>query len=226
VSQSFSLFSVTPVVSLFSVIPSFLSVIPSVLSHSLYSQSFLLFSVILSFLSHSRSLSILSHSFLSLSHSFCSQSFLIFSVIPSFLSVIPSILSHSLYSQSFLLFSVILVLSSVIPSFSVIPPARPHLSAPSSSFFPGAQRLPKSPAAVIQPGPARQCGPLPYKKVPRPRTLNLAAAAPLETRSAAASFFLRRATPSASPWSGRSAVPQTATTSAPGSPRHPEAPRA
>jgi hypothetical protein len=113
----------------------------------------------------------------------------LFSVIPSFLSVIPSVLSHSLYSQSFLLFSVILVLSSVIPSFSVIPPARPHLSAPSSSFFPGAQRLPKSPAAVIQPGPARQCGPLPYKKVPRPRTLNLAAAAPLETRSAAASFF-------------------------------------
>jgi hypothetical protein len=158
------------------------SVILSFLSHSLYfqlflpfSQSFLLFSVIPYILSYS----------------FFSQLFLIFSVIPSFLS-------HSLYSQLFLLFSVILVLSSVIPSFSVIPPTRPHLSAPSSSFFPGAQRLPKSPAAVIQPGPARQCGPLPYKKVPRPRTLNLAAAAPLETRSAAASFFLRRATPSTS----------------------------
>jgi hypothetical protein len=42
VSQSFSLFSVTPAASLF-------SVIPSILSHSVYSQSFLPFSVIPSF---------------------------------------------------------------------------------------------------------------------------------------------------------------------------------
>jgi hypothetical protein len=156
------------------------------------------------------------HSFLS--HSFFSQSFILFSVIPSFLS-------HSFFSQSFLLFSVIPVLFSVIPvlfsvipSFSVILPARPHLSAPSSSFFPSAQRLPKSPAVVIQPGPARQGSAADLQKeLLSPQNPNPSPATP-ET-PAPLPFFLRRADALASPWSGRSAAPQATTTPAIGPPR-------
>jgi hypothetical protein len=105
-----------------------------------------------------------------LSHSFFSQSFLHFSVIPSFLS-------HSFFfSQSFLL-------SQSFPQLD--PTCWPLL--PSSST--GRATALETFGELSHFGPARQCGPLPYKKVPRPRTLNLAAAAPLETRNAAASFF-------------------------------------
>jgi hypothetical protein len=128
------------------------------------------------------------------SHSLYSQSFLIFSEIP-YISVIPSILSQSLYSQSFLIFSVIpsilshsfysqsFLLSQSFPQLD--PTCRPLLPSLST----GRATAPETSGKLSRFGPARQCGPLPYKKVPRPRTLDLDAAAPLETRSAAASFF-------------------------------------
>jgi hypothetical protein len=104
------------------------------------------------------------HKFYLVSHSF-------FSLSHSFFS-----LSHSFYSQSFLL-------SQSFPQLD--PTCRPLL--PSSST--GRATAPETSGELSRFGPARRCGPLPYKKVPRPRTLNLAATAPLETRSAAASFF-------------------------------------
>jgi hypothetical protein len=91
------------------------------------------------------------------------QSFFLFSVILS-------VLSHSFYSQSF---------PQPDPTCR---PLLPPLSSP-------AQLLPEIPGEPLSLGPHAKAAPLPYKKVPRPRTLNLAAAAPLETRSAAASFF-------------------------------------
>jgi hypothetical protein len=75
-------------------------------------------------------------------------------------------------------------------------------------------------------GPARQCGPLPYKKIPRPRTLNLAAVAPLQTAAPPSPSSLRRADASASPPTGCSAAPRASTTPVSVPSRHPEAPRA
>jgi hypothetical protein len=67
-------------------------------------------------------------------------------------------------------------------------PARQHpFSLPLSS---PAQRAPKLQASSLASGPHANVGCCPTRREPpRPRTLNLAAAAPLETRSAAASFF-------------------------------------
>jgi hypothetical protein len=147
-----------------------------------------------------------------------SQSFSLFSVIPAgsffsvipaafLFSVIPSFLSHS---RSFLTHS---------PSST--PPVGPFFLLP----LPAAQRPPEiSGEPSCQPA-CLGCPIAPQIGYPNPLCPYPYPAAATQNPSAAA-LLLRRAATSASPWSGRSAVPQATTTPAIGPPRRLEPPLA
>jgi hypothetical protein len=145
------------------------------------------------------------------------QSFLLFLVILS-------ILSHSFFSQSFFLFSVILsFLSNSFYSQSF--PQPDPTCRPFSLPFLLRRNDPDNPGEPLLLGPHAEAS-IPTLNWPRsphlPCALTLAATGDPSTAALSSSAPVT----SVSPWSGRSAVLQTATSPAKVSPRHPEAPRA